>query len=78
MVKTEPLEGKQDVLFQGGTIKFLVNLLDIDKKKEEQKLISDEVNDTVIEHIMAGIDVISGKLGKQYLTVSSTEKLLCS
>ncbi len=55
---------------KGGTIKFLVNLLDIDKKKDEQRLITDEVNETVIEHIMSGIDVISGKRGKQYLVVS--------
>ena len=55
--------------FQGGTIKFLVNLLNIEKKKEEQKLISEEVNDNVIDHIMSGIDLISGKRGKQYLQV---------
>ncbi len=55
------------IFFQGGTIKFLVNLLDIDKKKEsEQRMISEEVNDTVIEHTMAGIEIISGKRGSQY------------
>ena len=55
--------------FQGGTIKFLVNLLDIDKAKESQRLIAEEVHDTVAEHVMAGIEVISGKRGSQYFGV---------
>ena len=54
---------------QGGTIKYLVDLLNIDKKKEEGNSISEEVNDNVMEHIMSGIDVISGKRGKQYFQV---------
>ena len=54
---------------QGGTIKYLVDLLNIDKKKEEGNTISEEVNDNVMEHIMSGIDVISGKRGKQYFQV---------
>lgn len=58
------------VFFQGGTIKFLVNLLDIDKKDESQRLIAEEVNDTVMEHLMAGIEIISGKRGSQYFGVS--------
>ena len=57
--------------FQGGTIKFLVNLLDIDKAKDEQRMISEEVNDNVIEHLMAGIEIISGKRGSQYFGVST-------
>jgi len=54
------------IFFQGMTIKPLVNLLNIEKKKDEQKLITEEVNDTVLDHIMSGVDVISGKRGKQY------------
>ena len=46
-----------------------MNLLKIDKKKDGQKYISHEVNDTVIEHIMEGIDFISGKYGNYYLHV---------
>lgn len=66
------------IFFQGSTIKFLVNLLNIDKIKEgEQKLISEEVNDSVIEHIMSGVDVISGKRGKQYFQVQHY-KHICS
>ena len=52
----------QLIFSQGGTIKWLVNLLKIDKKKREEKLISEEVNDNVLEH---GIDVISGKKGNR-------------
>ena len=57
------------LLTQGGTIKWFVNLLKIDKKKDGQKSISHEVNDTVVEHIMEGIDFISGKYGNHYLYV---------
>ena len=57
---------------QGMTIKPLVNLLNIEKKKDEQKLITEEVNDTVLDHIMSGVDVISGKRGKQYFQVRKT------
>jgi len=44
--------------------------LDIDKAKASQRLIAEEVNDTVIDHLMAGIEVISGKRGSQYFGVS--------
>ncbi len=46
-----------------------MNLLDIDKAKESQRLIAEEVHDTVAEHVMAGIEVISGKRGSQYFGV---------
>ena len=41
----------------------MVNLLKIDKKKSEEKLIAEEVNDNVIDHIMDGVDIIAGKKG---------------
>ena len=44
-----------------------MNLLKIDKKKDGQKYITHEVNDTVIEHIMEGIDFISGKYGSMMM-----------
>ena len=47
-------------------------MLNIEKKKDEQKLITEEVNDTVLDHIMSGVDVISGKRGKQYFQVSES------
>ena len=62
--------------FKGATIKFLVNLLDIDKAKSDTKLVSEEVNETVMEHILAGIEIISGRArGSHYLNVSGL--LLC-
>ena len=36
-----------------------------------QKKISEEVNETVFEHIMAGIEVISGKVGHMYIGVNT-------
>lgn len=46
----------------------MVNLLDIDKAKSDQKSISEEVNETVMEHILAGIEIISGRArGSHYL-----------
>lgn len=47
-----------------------MNLLDIDKASDDQKKISEEVNDNVMEHLMAGIEIISGRRGSQYLGVS--------
>jgi len=52
---------------QGATIKPLVNLLKIDKKKDEQKTLNEELNDNVLDHIMAGIEVISGRQGQAYI-----------
>jgi hypothetical protein len=54
---------------QGGTIKFLVNLLDIDRKGDDHRSISEEVNCTVVEHLIAGIEIISGNRGRHYLGV---------
>ena len=65
----------KSILLKGGTIKWFVNLLKIDKKKDGQKYITHEVNDTVIEHIMEGIDFISGKYGNNYLYVRKSSKI---
>ena len=46
-----------------------MNLLDIDKASEEQRMISEEVNDTVVDHLMSGIITIVGKKGRHYLGV---------
>ncbi|XP_071747760.1 sodium/hydrogen exchanger 1 isoform X2 [Lepeophtheirus salmonis] len=55
------------IFIQGGTIKALVNLLNIDKRKEDTKrLLSEEVNTSIMENIMAGIEIISGKHGQQW------------
>ena len=46
---------------QGGTIKPLVNILNIDKKREEQKSLNEELNENVIDLMMACVEIISGK-----------------
>ena len=47
-------------------------MLDIDKAKSDTKLISEEVNENVMEHILAGIEIISGRArGSHYLNVSN-------
>ena len=46
-------------------------MLDIDKAKSDTKLISEEVNENVMEHILAGIEIISGRArGSHYLNAS--------
>ena len=59
----------EDKFNQGGTIKFLVDLLGIDRKTEVERLICEEVNDSVMDYMMAGIEIISGKRGHQYFGV---------
>ena len=51
-------------MFKGGTIKWLVNLLDIDKKSEEPNTISDVIFSSVIDHVFAGIEIVSGHRSK--------------
>ena len=37
-----------DLVFQGGTIKLLVDLLNINKAEDEQKVLLEELTDSVI------------------------------
>ena len=46
----------------------MVNLLKIDKKKNEDKIISEEVNDNVMDHLTAGIDLIAGRKENFFLS----------
>ena len=48
------------VFLQGGTIKFLVEKLNIEKKKEKVRLISDDVNSKAIDLLMAGVGSVLG------------------
>lgn len=48
------------VFVQGGTIKFLVDKLNIDKEEEKIKLISDDVNLKTIDLVMSGVGAIVG------------------
>ena len=48
------------VFIQGGTIKFLVEKLNIDKEEEKVKLISDDVNLKTIDLVMSGVGAVIG------------------
>ena len=50
------------VFLQGGTIKFLVNKLNIDKEEEKVKMISDDVNEKTIDLVMSGVGAVVGKV----------------
>jgi len=54
------------VFAQGGTIKFIVDYLHIDRSKNAKKSLCEEINSKLFEHIMTGIEVISGKHGQFY------------
>jgi len=54
------------VFAQGGTIKFIVDYLHIDRSKNAKKSLCEEINGKLFEHIMTGIEVISGKHGQFY------------
>jgi len=54
------------VFAQGGTIKFIVDYLHIDRSKNDKKSLCEEINSKLFEHIMTGIEVISGKHGQFY------------
>ncbi|CAG2064323.1 unnamed protein product, partial [Timema podura] len=51
------------VFIQGGTIKPLVDLLNIRKSHVGERKLNEEINDNVISTIMAGIEEISGDRG---------------
>ncbi|QQP56190.1 Sodium/hydrogen exchanger, partial [Caligus rogercresseyi] len=52
------------VFLQGGTIKLLVNKLQIAKKESESALISTELNLQMLEHTIAGIDCIASPVSQ--------------
>lgn len=54
---------------QGISIKPLVNLLRIQKKRSDHKKLNEEINDTAMDHIMAGVEEILGQHGDFYLRV---------
>lgn len=55
------------VFIQGGTIKLLVSKLKITRKTEGDKGISTEVNMKTIDHVMAGIESVTGKHSRYYV-----------
>ena len=54
------------VFIQGGTIKFLVNILKIEKESEDTLSISEEIHGKLMDNIMSGIEVVTGKQGHYY------------
>jgi len=54
------------VFIQGGTIKFLVNTLNIEKDKDKDISISEEIHGKLMDNIMSGIEIITGKQGHYY------------
>ena len=54
-------------IYTGATIKPLVDLLNVDKAKEEQKNLMEELNDQVFANLMPGIENIIGHTGKHYV-----------
>ncbi|XP_023342387.1 sodium/hydrogen exchanger 3 isoform X2 [Eurytemora carolleeae] len=57
----------QTCFFQGSTIKPFVGLLKIDLAKAGDVTLSEEINEKIFEHIMAGVEIISGKMGHYVL-----------
>ena len=55
------------VFVQGSTIKYIVYFLNIERKTEDNVTLAEEINKKVFEHVMAGIEVISGKHGHFYV-----------
>ena len=55
------------VFLQGGTIKILVRKLNIARKTTGAKMISTDVNEKTIEHVMAGIESIIGRHSRRRL-----------
>ncbi|XP_013405544.1 sodium/hydrogen exchanger 2 isoform X6 [Lingula anatina] len=58
------------VFIQGGTIKPLVKLLQIKKKKNKVVSMSEEINYHVTDHVLAGIEEIMGTHGDHWLRES--------
>ena len=51
------------IWLQGGTIKPLVNLLNIDKETDDQRTLMEELNDSMMENVSRGMYHIIGRMG---------------
>ena len=56
----------QTVFLQGGTIKWIVNFLGIEKSSGSDLSLMSEMNDKLFEHIMSGVESLAGKHGQYY------------
>ncbi|XP_029969767.1 sodium/hydrogen exchanger 2-like [Salarias fasciatus] len=54
------------VFVQGMTIKPLVELLDVKRKKRAQPTVSEEIHSRLIDHLLAGIEDVVGYWGQHY------------
>lgn len=54
------------VFIQGGTIKPLVKLLRVKMEETQKLMLSEEINSHVTDHVMAGIEEITGQRGEHY------------
>ena len=75
----------QTVFLQGGTIKWIVNKLKIEKDEDTGSCLMVETNNKLFDHIMLGVETISGKCGQYYyqdvfarLDEKYLQKIFCS
>ena len=75
----------QTVFLQGGTIKWIVNKLEIEKEEDTGSCLMVETNNKLFDHIMLGVETISGKCGQYYyqdvltrLDEKYLQKIFCS
>jgi hypothetical protein len=54
---------------QGTTMKSLVKLLKITLAQEDKETLNEEINNKLFDHIMGGIESVSGKFGHYYIGV---------
>ncbi|CAL8262859.1 unnamed protein product [Lota lota] len=54
------------VFVQGMTIKPLVELLEVKKKKRELPTVSEEIHSRILDHLLAGIEDVVGYWGQHY------------
>jgi hypothetical protein len=64
---------KLNFCLQGGTIKSFVKLLDITLADSDSESLTEEINNKLFDHIMSGVEIISGKHGHFYVNVSEAE-----
>ena len=52
-------------------MKSLVKLLKITLAQEDKETLNEEINNKLFDHIMGGIESVSGKFGHYYIGVST-------
>ena len=62
------------VYLQGSTMKSLVKLLKITLAGSDKETLNEEINNKLFDHIMGGVEAVSGKFGHYYIGVSQQPK----